>query len=184
MLNISIISKHLISRVLLLTAIVALTTSFKHPIKASASLIEYDDQSNKIKIECRVFIDDFEKSINKTLPKNLNLTHLTKEDVAGINAYFNDYFGISLNDKPLLIKYKACEVLKEYNMLIVKFEDNTIKLKIGDKLKLFNTLFFADFGYIQTNRITIRMPPFFRESNVEATMDNYEFPFTIKNYNK
>ena len=69
-------------------------------------------------------------------------------------------------------------------MLIVKFEDNTIKLKIGDKLKLFNTLFFADFGYIQTNRITIRMPPFFKESNVEATMDNYEFPFTIKNYNK
>lgn len=167
----------------LLFLVLITTTSFKHPIKASASLIEYDEQSNKIKFECRLFIDDFEKSINKTLAKNINLTSLTKEDILGMNAYFNDYLGISVNDKPLVIKYKTCEVLKEYNLVIVKLEDNVIKLKIGDKVKVFNTLFFADFGYIQTNRITIRMPPFFTETNVEATMDRYEFPFTIKMYN-
>jgi hypothetical protein len=130
-------------------------------------------------MECKVFIDDFEKSINKTLPKNINVSNLTKEDIKGLEDYFDTYLKISFNGKELPIKYKTSEVLREYNVLTVKFTDHLIKIKKGDKLEISNTLFFTEFGYIQSNRMTIRIPPYIIEDNQEATMNNYTIPYTF-----
>jgi MinD-like ATPase involved in chromosome partitioning or flagellar assembly len=63
------ITKRKIYKALLLVCVIIITTSFKHPIKLTASLIEYDTNTANLKSECKVFIDDFEKSINKKLVK-------------------------------------------------------------------------------------------------------------------
>ena len=168
-----------ILKLVLLTIVVITSTSFKHPIKLTASLIEYEPKTNSLRMECKVFIDDFEKSINKTLPKNINVSNLTKEDIKGLEDYFDTYLKISFNGKELPIKYKTSEVLREYNVLTVKFTDHLIKIKKGDKLEISNTLFFTEFGYIQSNRMTIRIPPYIIEDNQEATMNSYTIPYTF-----
>jgi hypothetical protein len=45
--------------------------SFKHPIKLTASLIEYNENTKMLSVECKVFIDDFEKALIKPLQKTL-----------------------------------------------------------------------------------------------------------------
>jgi len=171
--------KKIFHKTLLCLFIVIFTTSFKHPIKLTASLIDYDVKNSSLKMECKVFIDDFEKSINKTLTKNINLSDLSKEDIKGIDDYFENYFKITLNSKALPVKYKSSELLKEYNVFTIKFTDNVVKIKKGDKLEITNTLFFTEFGYIQSNRMTIRIPPFVVEDNHETTLNNYLIPYTF-----
>jgi len=171
--------KKIANKTLLCLCIVILTTSFKHPIKLTASLIDYDVKNSSLKMECKVFIDDFEKSINKTLTKNINLSNLSKEDIKGIDDYFENYFTIILNSKALPIKYKSSEVLKDYNVFALKFSDNVVKIKKGDKLEISNTLFFSEFDYMQSNRMTIRIPPFIVEDNYESTINNYLIPYTF-----
>jgi hypothetical protein len=77
------------------------------------------------------------------------------------------------------LKYKASEVLKEYNVLTIKFSEKAIKLNKGDKILIENTLFFEEFGYLQSNRITIRIPPFITEDNHEALLNNYSINKTL-----
>jgi hypothetical protein len=162
-----------------LLSVILFTTSFKHPIKLTASLIEYDLNSTSLKTECKIFIDDFEKSINKTLTKNINLSDLTKEDKTGIEDYFEKHFNITINGKILPLKFKTSEVLKEYNVITIKFIENKLKIKKGDKLLIENTLFFEEFGYMQSNRITVRIPPFVTEDNHEAVVNNYAIPYNF-----
>lgn len=166
-------------KTLLLLGVVIFATSFKHPIKLTASLIEYDLNSTSLKTECKIFMDDFEKSINKTLTKNINLSDLTKEDKTGIEDYFEKHFNITVNGKYLPLKFKASEVLKEYNVITIKFVENKLKIKKGDKLLIENTLFFEEFGYMQSNRITVRIPPFIAEDNHEAVVNNYAIPYNF-----
>jgi len=168
--------KKIAYKTLLCVCVVIFTTSFKHPIKLTASLIEYDVKTSSLKMECKVFIDDFEKSINKTLTKNINLSDLSKEDIKGIDDYFEIYFKIVLNSKALPVKFKSSQLIKEYNVFTIKFTDNVLKIKKGDKLEITNTLFFTEFGYIQSNRMTIRIPPFVVEDNHETTLNNYLIP--------
>ena len=153
--------------------------SFKHPIKLTASLIEYDEKTSALSMECKVFIDDFEKSISKKLAKNINVSNLMKEDKTGIEDYFEKYYTITLNGKKLPLKYFTSVVMREYNVLTIKFSENTIKLKKGDKLLIENTLFFEEFGYLQSNRITIRIPPYITEDNHEAIINDYSINKTL-----
>lgn len=173
------INERLVYKILTIIAVMTFTTSFKHPIKLTASLIEYDTNTANLKSECKVFIDDFEKSINKTLTKNINLSDLTKEDKTGIEDYFEKHFNITVNGKILPLKYKASEILKEYNVITIKFVENKLKIKKGDKLLIENTLFFEEFGYMQSNRITVRIPPFIAEDNHEAVVNNYTIPYNF-----
>lgn len=166
-------------KILTIIAVMTFTTSFKHPIKLTASLIEYDTNTANLKSECKVFIDDFEKSINKKLIKNINLSNLTQEDKTGIEDYFEMHFNITYNGKILPLKYKGLEVLKEYNVVTIKFIENKLKIKKGDKILIENTLFFEEFGYIQSNRITVRIPPFITEENHEAIISNYAIPINF-----
>jgi len=150
-----------------------------HPIKLTASLIEYDVKTKCLKMECTIFMDDFEKSINKTLEKNINLSNLSKEDMKGIGNYFGNHFKIILNSNTLPIKYESSEVLNEYNIIRIKFKDNGVKIKKGDKLLISNALFFTEFGSIQSNRMTIRIPPFVVEDNHESTLNNNRILYTF-----
>ena len=89
------------------------------------------------------------------------------------------HFNITYNGKILPLKYKGLEVLKEYNVVTIKFIENKLKIKKGDKILIENTLFFEEFGYIQSNRITVRIPPFITEENHEAIISNYAIPINF-----
>ncbi len=167
--------------VCLLVSILLFSTSFKdvHPIKLTASLIEYNPEKTSLRMECRVFIDDFENSINKTRTNPIRVTNLSKEGIKGIEEHFEKYYTIIVNDKKIPLKYKSSEIMEKYNILIIKFYEDTLALKKGDQICIENTLFFEEFKFLQTNRITVQLPPFLTQEYFEAKYDDYSIPINL-----
>lgn len=163
----------------LFLVVLLVCSSSVHPIKLTASLIDYDHGAGKISIECKVFIDDFEQSINKMLSKDINVSNLTKADKAGIEAYFKPLYVITINGKKVPLKYKSSEVNTTYNVLVIKFAKQSVSIKKGDKLSVKNMLFFKEFKYAQTNRVTLHMAPFISESNHVCSVSNHSFKHTL-----
>lgn len=164
---------------ILLFGVLLIFSSYKHPIKLTASLIEYNTETSSISVKCRVFIDDFERSINKTLLKDINVSNLTKEDKAGIENYFEMFYYITIKGKKLPFKYKTSKVYEEYNVLDIEFSENVMTIKKGDQLLIENTLFFEEFRHLQSNRITLNIPPFISEDNLVTTLSNSSISYTF-----
>ncbi len=150
-----------------------------HPIKLTSSLIEYNSETAKLQIECRVFTDDFTNSINETLSKNIDLTNLSNEDKKDIENYFRSYYVITINEQGFPLKFETLKVLEEHNVCIFKFSQGTSTIKKGDQLCVENRLFFKEFSFLQTNAITVRIPRFVEEVYLEAMSTDYSFPIDL-----
>ena len=164
---------------LFLALVLMFSSSFKHPIKLSASLIEYDDNEKRIRMECRVFIDDFEGSINKRLTKDIDIRNLTNEDKLSIEDYFKQYYSIRINGKRLPLEFKTTDLMEAQNVLIIKFTEKHLAIKKGDKIEVENTLFFLEYGLSQSNRVTLRIPPFLSEYSFQSSINRYSFNYTF-----
>lgn len=147
------------------------STSFNnlHPIKLTSSLIQVNPKTNKIWVECRVFIDDFTFSMNDTFTKNFNASNLSKRDKDAIESYFEKYYKIFINDTTYPLVYTSSQVFEKQNVLSIKFSKEVPIIKEGDQICVDNSLFFDDFGVLQSNMITIRIPPFISEEYYEST---------------
>ena len=152
------------------------STSFNHPIKLTTSLIEYDSEKSSINIECRVFIDDFQDTINR---KDFNPSNPSKEDIEEVEYYFDEFYRILLNSSKLTLSYKSSKAYLANNVLSIKFLVENVTLNKGDALQIENKLFFEKFGPLQSNKMTIRIPPFVEEGYHETTFQrftvNYQF---------
>lgn len=153
--------------------------SYAHPIKLTSSLIEIQPNTSNLKMECRVFIDDFIMSIDGTFTNNINLKNLSEKDKKGIESYFEKHYIITINGKKYPFKYSDSQVLKEHNVLILKFHQNIDQVKKGDQLCIENKLFFEEFEFMQTNMITIRVPSLINEIYFEAISDDYVLPVNL-----
>ena len=72
-------------------------TSLGHPLKLSASLVEFDPESKTLRMECKVFRDDFERSLDSVL-KGIDPNTIKKEEKAKIiETYFNQHYVITFN---------------------------------------------------------------------------------------
>jgi len=155
-------------------------TSLSHPLKLSASLVEYDPETKSLRLECKVFRDDFERSLSKSALKGVDPSTIKKEEKSKIvESYFKKFYSINYNGKRLPLKLEKLKHLSGHNVLVLRFAANKLKLRKGDKLTITNTLFFQDFGYAQSNRITVRIPTFSINDNLVATFANYQFPITL-----
>ncbi|MBQ4822881.1 hypothetical protein J8M14_22630 [Aquimarina sp. MMG016] len=128
-------------------------------------------------MECRVFMDDFTFSMNDTFTKNFNASNLSKEDLEGIEDYFERYYKIFINDKIYTLTYISSEVFEKHNVLSIKFSNKIPVIAEGDQICIENTLFFEDFDFLQSNRITVRIPPFISEDYYEIT--SLDKPITL-----
>ncbi|SHJ64059.1 DUF6702 family protein [Aquimarina spongiae] len=166
-------------KILLLLCLSFLSTSFNssHPIKLTSSLIEHNAKTNTFVMECRLFIDDFTFSINDTFTKNINLSNLSKTDIKGIESYFARYYKVSINDEYFPFKYKSSEVMEKQNVISIKFYRDIPKIEEGDQICIENTLFFEEFGFLQSNRITLRLPPFIEENYFDIT--SFDEPISL-----
>ena len=124
-------------------------------------------------MECRVFIDDFENSLLRYFEKEINVAALSKEDQKTIERYFLRNVTVIVNDLSLTLRYKSSVVLEEQNVLALKFSANVPPIKKGDVFCMENRLFFKEFEFLQTNMITVRLPPFISENYFEAKEDDY-----------
>ncbi|MFO0356447.1 MAG: DUF6702 family protein [Sphingobacteriaceae bacterium] len=163
--------RKLIFNSFVILSIFFLSTAFKHPVKLTASLIEYNETKKNLHIETKLFIDDFLASFKKSKGLTIDIRNISKTDKDKINEYFNDDFKISLNKKDFMLNYNSLEIMEQYNVAVFKFDYKVSEINKGNILEVSNTLFFKDFGYIQSNRCTVRIPPFIEEDNYEFTLN-------------
>lgn len=151
--------------------------SFSHPIKLTSSIIKYNSETKVISMECKVFIDDFAPAIGPNLENRINDKSLTKDDLLRIENYFRTNYKIFIDGKKLLLtvdKYKVAN-----NVMTLSFSSTYITLKKGDKLNIENELLFEKFPDLQSNWMTIQIPPFLPNYNFESKFDNYLYSFTF-----
>ena len=142
--------------------------------------MEYDPKTKALRMECKVFRDDFERSLSRTTLKGIDPSTIKQEEKYGIvESFFKKYYTISHNGKVIPLKLNGTQYIKGHNVLILSFKPKKLHLKKGDELTISNSLFFEDFGYAQTNRVTVRIPPFSLDHNQVATFANYKFSFTL-----
>ncbi|CAI8294143.1 MAG: Uncharacterised protein [Flavobacterium sp. SCGC AAA160-P02] len=151
--------------------------SFSHPIKLTSSIIKYDSETKVISMECKVFIDDFAPAIGPNLENRINNKSLTKDDLLRIENYFITNYKIFIdgNKLPLAIdKYKVAN-----NVMTLSFYSTFITLKKGNKLNIENELLFEKFPDLQSNWMTIQIPPFLPNYNFESKFENYLYSYTF-----
>ena len=151
--------------------------SFSHPIKLTSSIIRYDPQTQIINMECKVFIDDFSPAIAPNIEQRVNNKSLSSDDLLRIENYFNTNYKIFIDgDKlPLVINnYKVAN-----NVMTLSFSISNITLKIGNRLNIENELLFEKFPDLQSNWMTIQIPPFIPNNNFESKFENYIYSHTF-----
>ncbi len=162
--------KHKIFTISALILVLLVSTSFNHPLKLTTSLLEYNSAKKSLNIECRVFIDDFQNTLNRS---GMNASNLTKEDIEEIEYYFDEFYRIVVNSRKLTLNYTSSQVLGGNTVLSLKFRVDDLTIKKGDYLLIENRLFFEEFGPLQSNKMTLRIPPFLEEGYRETTFQNY-----------
>ena len=66
-----------------------ISSTYTHPIKLTSSQIKYDVKSKSVRLECKVFIDDFAPAISSSLLTTINQgANLTEGDKQRIENYF------------------------------------------------------------------------------------------------
>ncbi len=160
---------------ILLLIVIMTFSSFTHPLKVTSSLINYNTDTQKIKVECRVFVDDFLLSLGR----DMNCHKLTNKDKSAIENYFNKYFIMELNNKKLPFKIETSDYNENFNVLNIQFLENDATIKKGDILKVSNQLLFDEFEFVQSNRMELRFKPFFKVAYFESTKIQDSFSHTF-----
>ena len=161
-------------------AILGPKVTMSHPLKLSASLIEYDHKDKTVRMECKVFMDDFELSLSRSVLKGSDPATLEVEKKPRIiEEYFKNFYHITINGKRVPLNYKSATPLYSQKVLIIEFAKVHVPLKEGDSLHIKNSIFFQDFGSAQTNRTIVRIPSFDIDKGHLATIDNHTFAHTL-----
>ncbi|GAB1309161.1 hypothetical protein KH5_18440 [Urechidicola sp. KH5] len=152
-------------------------SSFSHPLKLTSSLIKYDVKSKEVTIECNVFIDDFAPVFSDTLEDKINSKSITTSDKEAIENYFKNHFKIVINEERLGFKFDSYMVRD--NVMSIKFKEHIITINKGDEIYIENELLFDEFLDLQSNWITLRMPPFIKNSNFECNIESSYYTKTF-----
>lgn len=153
--------------------ILFISYSFTHPIKLTSSLIKYDDSKKNITIECKVFIDDFAPALHSTLEQKIKDLNLTKNDLEIIENYFLSKYKFFINGNNLQLELNSYKV--KDNVLTLSLFISNIGIQKGDKLEIQNELLFEKFPELQSNWMTIQMPPYIRNYSFESNFENFSY---------
>ena len=120
--------------VLLIFAVLFLSSFAVHKFYVSVTQVDYVPSKKRIEITSRIFIDDFEKALNKRYNKKLNLTSDRELPEAEelIKAYLKEKVKISINKKPQEIEFLSRElegdVLILYTKIAISKKINTFEI--------------------------------------------------------
>lgn len=160
----------------LLTSLSIVIASFTHPIKMTSSRVLYDVKSHSLNIETKVFVDDFAPVISESLLPRIN-KGLNEIDKIQIESYFALKFEITINGKKLPMKFDTYDL--KGNVMTIKFAKSAITLKKGDEIYIENELLFDEFEELQSNWITLSIPPFLPNHNFACDYENYSYSHTF-----
>ena len=128
-------------------------------------------------MECKVFVDDFAPAIDQALEHRINNKTLTKDDLSRIEDYFITNYKIFIDGEKLPLAIDQYKVAN--NVMTLSFKSTHIIFKKGDKFSIENELLFEKFPDLQSNWMTIQIPPFLSNYNFESKFENYIYSYTF-----
>lgn len=86
-----------------------------HPIYVSVAEIDYNSKEKTLEISCKLFTDDFEKALRAEYKTHVDLINPTNKAAMDklVNDYVQKHFTISLDGKPVILKYLGYEQVEE-----------------------------------------------------------------------
>lgn len=128
-----------IRQIVVFTSILFVFLAF-HPFYLSVTEVIYDDKEKNIQISCKIFTDDFEKTLRSTSKTEIDLIH--PKDKPLIEKYINDYVQkhllLKVNFKNIQYHYVGYEIEEEAAWCY--FE--TGKIEYPKNLEINNTILY------------------------------------------
>ena len=113
-----------------------------HPIFVTVTEIEHNAIEKTLEISCKIFVDDFEKSLRKKYNTKIDLqdAKLKAEMSHLINDYLQKHLSISTDGKKASLQFLGFELQEE--AVICYFEAKNIE-KLG-KIELINNILYEE----------------------------------------
>jgi hypothetical protein len=111
-----------------------------HPIFVSVTEIEHNAKEKTLEISCKLFTDDFEKTLRKQYPLHIDLLNEKLKQQMGVivNDYIQKHFSITADGKKISLRFLGFDQQEEG--IVSYFQaDNIASVK---KLQLFNNLLY------------------------------------------
>jgi hypothetical protein len=123
-----------------------------HPMHVSVTDILFDQKEKQLEITIRVFADDLEQSLKKTLNKpDLDILKTQKTSIDDImRTYFADHFSVSLDDRVQTSNYLGHEIEEGTFVFYVE----VAKIKKWQSIKVRNQLLMETFSD-QSNLVNV-----------------------------
>ena len=133
--------KSLLFKWLLPAIIGVLLTSFaRHPLYVSVTEIEHNAKEKSLEISCKIFTDDFEKTLRATYHMHVDLLKPAEHAAMNklVSEYIMNHLKISVNGQSQKLEFKGFEQIEEG--IFSYFEiDNVTQLQ---KLSIINTILY------------------------------------------
>src|SRR3546814_531904 len=96
----------------MLNCILHIILLFLHPFYVSITSIDYNEPAHRVEISTRVFYDDLETALKDGRGLKIDLINPTDKSVADslLTAYFGNHFQLSVNGKPVSVRYVGYEI--------------------------------------------------------------------------
>lgn len=99
----------------MLICVVTICSAFYHPIFVSVTEIEHNKKENSLEVSCKLFTDDFEKTLRSTYHTKADL--INPADRVGMEKLVNDYIQkhlkINVDGKNVNLKFIGFEQVEE-----------------------------------------------------------------------
>lgn len=113
-------------------------TAVMHPLYVSVTEIEHNAKDKTLEISCKIFTDDFEKTLRKAYNVHVDLLNPTEKDAMNkiVSDYVPRHLKISLEGKPVTMRFIGFEQIEEgiYSYYQVDQVNSVKKMTITDNI--------------------------------------------------
>ena len=114
--------------------------SFPHPLFISVTEIEYNQKEKTVEISCKIFTDDFEKTLRKNTKEKVDLLNpaLKSQMEKLVNSYIQTHLIVQIDSRKVGMKFLGYEQQEEGITSYFQV-DNISSVK---KIQVFNNLLY------------------------------------------
>jgi uncharacterized protein DUF6702 len=148
----------------------------KHPLYVTVTEINHNAKDKTLEVSCKIFTNDFEGALEKTLNTKIDLAE--PKDKAAADKLVNDYIvkhlQIKVDGKPVTLQFVGSEKEKETEATWTYFQVNNIPS--AKKVDIFNNLLYESFNN-EINLIHITVMGNRKSTKLDYPATNAEFEF-------
>jgi hypothetical protein len=149
---------------LFIPVIFIISTSDKaHPVFVSVTEIEHNQKEKTLEISCKIFTDDFEKTLRKAYKTRVDLADEKNKPAMDklVNDYVQKHLKITVNGSAVNLRYVGYEIVEEgvisylqaYNIASVKKINVTDNILFEYKNEQINILHITVSGKRQSTKL-------------------------------